>query len=294
MALPQAVSSVGFKTLLVATDLSAHSKAAVMCAAGMARASGAQLVVAHVMNPEGWHVVSPDALHPALCHERRAVEKKLSNILKARELAGLQTDTVIKKGDFRETLCNIAHDRKADLLVLATHGRKGLAKLLFGSKVEEVCHRAPCPLVLIGPHAAKGERSRFERILFVTDMSALSFAALPLVLAFAAQHGSRLRITRVLPKERDASATNTDFLLAQTRSELLPAVTSRSGLLNEPEFHLAFGEEKAEILRDAEAWKADLIGIGATRPSAFSVYLSGNMAYDVACDARCPVMTIVD
>ena len=44
----------------------------------------------------------------------------------------------------------------------------------------------------------------------------------------------------------------------------------------------------------AEDWRADVIGLGAHRPGALAVYLPGDLAYEVASDARCPVLTVID
>lgn len=295
MALPQVVSQKGsFNTLLVATDLSPRSHNALACAAALARTSNARVLIAHVISPEGWHLVPSDEMHPALCHDRRMTEKKLARLLNAEDLAGIRTDTIIKEGDFRQVLCKIAHDQHADLLIVSTHGRKGMGKLLIGSKVEEVCHRAPCPVLLVGPNVRTQANEKFERVLFTTDLSALSLAALPLMLAFAAEHGSLLKVARIITEDEEGSEDRAEFIRAQTRNEILPAVTSRAGLVHDPEFAVEFGSAKTTILQIASKWKADLIGMGSHRPGTLAVYLPGDLAYDVACEAQCPVLTIVD
>jgi nucleotide-binding universal stress UspA family protein len=295
VALPQVASRTAFSTLLVPTDLSPRSRKALSCAVSLARTSNAKILLAHVVNPERWHLVPPDEMHPALCHDRRITEKKLVRLLKSEDLKGIRTDAVIKQGDFRQVLCNIAHEQHADLVVAATHGRKGVSKLLFGSKIEEVCHRAPCPILLVGPKSKAQQQARFERVLFTTDLSAISLGALPLILAFAAEHGSRLRVARIVTEdEKKGSGGNAEFMLAQVKNEILPTVTARASLAHEPEFVVEFGSALTTILRIASEWKADLIGMGAHRPGTLAVYLPGDLAYEVACEAQCPVLTIVD
>ncbi len=236
----------------------------------------------------------PTELHPALCHERRNVERKLARLIKAGGLDDVRTDTVIKEGDFRQTLCRIACEQKADLLVASTHGRKGLLKLLLGSKVEEVCHRAPCPVLLVGPRVRDASQLDFRRVLYVTDLTPLSLAALPLVLAFAAQHRAKLTVARILPQQTPERADDVEFALAQTRNEVVPAITQRAGLVAEPDFEVFRGPVKDSILQIASETNADLIGVGSHRPGQLAVYLPGDLAYDIATDARCPVLTIVD
>jgi nucleotide-binding universal stress UspA family protein len=293
MALPQVVSPrSAFHTLLVPTDLSARSANALSFAAALARRSNAKVVVAHVVSPGRWH---SDEVHPALCHERRLTEKRLARVLKSHNLVGVQTDTVIREGDFRQVLCQIACEQRADLLVASTHGRTGISKLLFGSKVEEVCHRSPCPVLLVGPKVKKEAPEKFERVLFTTDLSAASLGALPFMVAFATEHGSQLRVARIVAEnEAKESGDGAEFICAQTKNEILPALTARAGLAHEPEFVVEFGPANTTILEIASKWGADLIGMGAHRPGALAVYLPGDLAYDVACEAQCPVLTIVD
>src|SRR5208282_5444485 len=67
----------------------------------------------------------------------------------------------------------MAEEAKIDLLVLGTHGRSGVRKLILGSVAEEVFRRAACPVLSVGPNVsckAKGE-IQFQQILFATDLS---------------------------------------------------------------------------------------------------------------------------
>lgn len=292
MAVSQLSSSVAFKTLLAATDLSGHSKRGLVCAAALARQSNAKLLVAHVISPEGWRMVSSDELHPALCHDRKMIEKRLSTVLKSEELRGVRADAIIRTGEFRSTLCGIAYEHRADLLIATTHGKKGLSKLLFGSKIEEVCHHAPCPILLVGPKAKIGRQVNFTRILFATDLTALSLASLPLVLAFATQFGAHIKVSRIIAGESDKSLGK-EFAIAQTKAEISPVI-NRAGVTCEPEYDVEFGAAKNMILKAALKWGADVIGIGAQRPGTLATYLPGDLAYDVVCDAHCPVLTIVE
>jgi len=295
MAIPEPTPRAGFNTLLVATDLSARSQTALWCAAAMAHKSGAKIVVAHVITPGRWHLVPPQEMHPALCHDRRSTEKKMACLLKSDRLRGVRTDAVIKEGDFRRVLCNIVHEQHVDLLIASTHGRKGFSKLLFGSKVEEVCNKAPCPVLLVGPKVRQQQYEEYRKVLFTTDLTPLSLGALPPVLAFAAQHGSQLRIARVLPEDENKTpAEGKEFAVAQLRAEILPALTARAGLACEPDFVVRYGSPKETILGLAEEWGADVIGMGGHRPGTLAVYLPGDLAYEVATDARCPVLTIID
>jgi nucleotide-binding universal stress UspA family protein len=294
MPIPQCNAPAGYNTLLVPTDFSAHSQAAVTCAASIAKRTGGKLVIAHVMPPEKWHLVPPQDMHPALAYNRRFTEKKMAGLLRSERLRGIRTDTVIKEGDFRRVLCRIADQHHADLLVAGTHGRKGLSKLLFGSKAEGVCNKAHCPVLLLGPKLHLREDCGFGKVLFATDLSPLSLKAFPAVLAFVVQHGSWLKVVRLVQGDTAAEAGCDDVALAQLKSELIVTNASISvSLVHEPEFAVEHGSAKETILRVAEEWNADVIGMGAHRPGTLGVYLPGDLAYEVASDAHCPVLTVI-
>lgn len=289
MATSQSISPNGFNTLLVAADLSPKSRKALSCAVSLARKSHARILVAHVTNPGLPSLVGPDEINPVLCTEHKKTQKKLAHLLTCERLQGLEIDTVIKSGAIASTLRDIAHQRHADLILAAIQGRKGVSKLLFGSTAQAVCQHAPCPIMLLGPHVNKLDNN-FERLMYATDLSPQSLGALPLFLAFASQCRSRIKIVRIVAQMNG----DREFVLEQAKCEILPAITSRAGLAHPPEFEVRCGSAGEQILQAAIEWPADTIGIGASRPGTLAMYLSGDLAYDVACDAHCPVLTVID
>lgn len=288
MAVANVPIRVAFQNLLVATDFSAHNHSALRYAAEIARKAQGKVYVAHVMNTS-LHM-GPEDLHPALCHSRREAERKMASVMKSPELRDVSTEAVLKEGDFLKTLCRLAHERGTDLLVLSTRGRKGISKLLLGSKAEEVCHVAPCPMVLVGPKVGAEQKLALDRILYPTDLSPSSLGVVPYVLALAEQHGSRVRFARLLAPE-DVSKREAE------RDELqqhLAVLTERTRLVHEPELMVEGGEAKKTILRLAQEWDAGLIAMGAHRPGTLATHFPGDLVYDVVCDAPCPVMTVRD
>ena len=281
---------LSFQTLLVATDFSANTEAVVACASAIARKSGGKLILAHVMSPARWQLVPPEDLHPALCQSRREVQKKMAGVLKSEKLRGVQTEAVLKEGELREVLCKLAHERMVELLVVGTKGRKGLSKLLLGSTAEEVCNVAPCPVILVGPKAQPNEECTFGRVLFPTDLGGPSLGALPVTLALAEQHGSRLHFVRAVDSNQQAQ----ESILSELRQQLSPVLARYPVLDQTAEYSVRVGATAKVIIDAAVDWKADLIAIGSYRPGALAAHLPGDLVYDVVCDAFCPVLTICD
>ena len=291
MAVMNLPTRLAFQSVVVATDFSPHSDIALACAAVIARRSKGKVCIAHVIAPPVWPLGGPEDLHPALCQKKRWAEKKMCGLLKSEKLRAVSTDVLLKEGEFRTVLCNATRDYQADLLIVGTRGRKGLSKLLFGSTAEEVCHSAPCPVMLIGPNVSTRREIKFDRILFPSDLSAPSLGALPSVLAFAEQHGSLLKFVRLLSEGEGQDST---VALCQLERDYMPTFTARTRLLKPPEFAVNFGDSAAEILRMAREWRADLVAIGAHRPGTLASHFPGDLVYEIVCDSTCPVLTITE
>lgn len=148
------------KKILFPTDFSDGSDNALPYAADMAKHYGAKLYLLHVIQDiakaAGWHVphVSLDGLY-------RDIEK---NAAKEMDRYGLEEfrgfkdiERIVVKGTPYEEILKFARENKADLIVIGTHGRKGLDRVIFGSTAEKVVRDAPCPVlsVRLPDHEAK-------------------------------------------------------------------------------------------------------------------------------------------
>jgi nucleotide-binding universal stress UspA family protein len=142
--------------LLAPTDFSEYSSRALGHAAELARQFGAKLVLLHVVPSEALESLSKAHVpaHPVdLVVEdlgRKAREQFVEHV--APEVRkGLETEILVLPGvPFLEIL-HVAHVKRVDLIVMATHGRSGLSHALMGSVTEKVIRRAPCPVLSIRP-----------------------------------------------------------------------------------------------------------------------------------------------
>jgi universal stress protein A len=143
-----------FSRILVPTDFSEPSDAALAYARVLAGKFGASLHVLHVFeSPFVAAAVSPEVLiddSPAV--QARLLEEAKSR-LQHRVTATDRTDhaatTEIVGGHSARTIVDYATDRKKDLIVMGTHGRSGVAHLLMGSVAEKVVRTAPCPVLTV-------------------------------------------------------------------------------------------------------------------------------------------------
>jgi nucleotide-binding universal stress UspA family protein len=78
--------------------------------------------------------------------EAREIVEQAAKILRN---AGFKVDTAVRKGDIREVIIDSAAEWHADLMVLGSHGRKGLQRFLLGSVAESVARHAPCSVEIV-------------------------------------------------------------------------------------------------------------------------------------------------
>lgn len=148
------------RRLLFPTDFSEYADHAWSYALTFAKEFGAEVHLLHVVAPpprltEAYAVnFNPDALVTAQKSEANAFLDRL--VQSARDL-GLLFHSEVRLGvDFREIL-DYAAKHEIDLIVMATHGRTGLAHALLGSVTEKVVRKAPCPVLTIKHPAMKLE-----------------------------------------------------------------------------------------------------------------------------------------
>jgi universal stress protein A len=155
------------KNILVPTDFSAGSREAVRYAFDLAVSLGAALHVVHVLeNPFApgafMEMYSPPPADYFLDMERQATER-LQESLTPEEKARVRAVMTTRLGvPATEILDRLNEDPRIDLVVMATHGRGGVARLVMGSVADKVIRSAPCPVVSIRehPHPKKrGERA---------------------------------------------------------------------------------------------------------------------------------------
>jgi len=127
-----------------------------------------------LMSPESWPAVAEEA-----AEEDKRIQAYIAQLEK--QFQGLPHDVLTPRGKVADALAQIIEGREIDLLVLGTHGRSGVGKLFLGSVAEEIFRRAACPVLSVGPNVScnpDGE-IQFQHIVFATDFSEDSLAALP-------------------------------------------------------------------------------------------------------------------
>ena len=145
------------KKILFATDFSEGSSSSLPYAVSIAKQYGAKLYFVHViydvMKTSGWYVphVSMDELYKDM--EKNAKAQLEKSFIE--EIRGYKdVEHVVLKGTPYEEISRFAEENKIDLIVIGTHGKTGLDRMLFGSTAEQVVRHAPCPVITVRPKHA--------------------------------------------------------------------------------------------------------------------------------------------
>jgi universal stress protein A len=143
-----------WKKILCAVDFSEPSRIAMLEAAALARDADAALVVAHVYQPPRGSMVATDMLAPAPAEVEATVAEDAERRLRpwvdeAGKVADRAVEPRVVPGAAAERIVALARELGADLVVLATHGRTGLARVLLGSVAERVVREAPCSVLVV-------------------------------------------------------------------------------------------------------------------------------------------------
>jgi nucleotide-binding universal stress UspA family protein len=291
---------IQIKRIAVLTDLGNDSEKMMRYAASLARWYGSELLLFHAYPPEFYAAMPPEPLPmwPASgLSPREDAEAKIKALTDKLNLKELTPKVLIRETSVAHILEEM-DEYHPSLVVLATHGRKGLEKCFVGSVAEEVFRRVHWPVLILGPDCVPPEstlQTQFERVLYATDLSAVSLTALHYASGISHDHEAQLIALYVEPDARQGFSF--DQVIAQQRLEdwLQDNIDGMSEALAGVHCMVDFGKPEAKITEVAVRQQADLVVVGARGLGAISGAAShfiGGTAYEVSCASRCPVLIV--
>jgi nucleotide-binding universal stress UspA family protein len=310
MTLAPATGDIHLKSILIATDFSEASDKALRHALAIARHYGAKLYLVHVVSSLGFTLVGADAIHLATEIVSRDARQLENRLIQSGALTGFRHEVIVRQGSIWDQLDQIIDQEQIELVIVGTHARQGLGKLLLGSVAEHMFRHASCLVLTVGPGSLEdspvGSTRAIRPFLFATDFSEPSLHALPYAISSANHFGTKLVLLHVIS---DTTMPN-DLLLPSAGNVMefkekarlsglgrLEQLLSRQPKLGlPPEFIVEFGSPAERILEVADTLKSDAVILGLHHKASIGAasHMPWATAYQVVCGACCSVLTVRD
>jgi nucleotide-binding universal stress UspA family protein len=284
------------KKILCPIDFSAGSQQAMRVAVRVAGELGAELVIVHAfyVPPTAF---TPEYMFPPTVLQQMSEDAERGLAEAARTATGLgakQVSTKLLEGVPWLAINEMLEDPAFDLVVIGTHGRTALARVLLGSVTEKVVRHAPCSVLTVRPDARV---ERFRHILCPVDFSACARVALDRAADLARAHDARLTLLHVIeiPVSYSGDPPVADLVpvLDKQAAELLDrwATETATKLPVPVNTRCRIGRAGAEtiaVLDDDHS--IDLVVVGSHGRTGIKRALLGSVAEKVVRHAKCPVL----
>jgi nucleotide-binding universal stress UspA family protein len=278
--------------VLIATDFSQCSDAALIYGLHLAKSYSAEAYVVSVVPATQFLLAEPSAYaaaKDAAFRDLIGLKKELRRTHFCEE--GKDYRLFLLEGNVAEAILKFAGQKDVDLIVLGTHGRKGFSKALMGSVAEGVFRASTVPVLTLGPNLRNAAPTQSCRnILVAADCTPASERAVACAASLAREHNAKvtaLHVLHHLPFE-EAERARTLQSIKTRLTELLnrKADGVQCSLLTHE------GEIVPTILQAARQIGADLLVIGVRQSNGLLDRLVFPHAYQIIRESPCPVLTL--
>jgi nucleotide-binding universal stress UspA family protein len=283
-----------YDNILVAYDDSEFSKAALSAASGWIGRNGGALFLVHAVYlneeefmsaPEQWE--KRFQLGKEMCYR---TEESVSNLL------GKDVESLICEGEPYDVIADIARQKKADLIAIGTHGRKGLKKLFMGSVTSRVIALSPCDVLAV-KRSSGDTAEKFKSILLRLDGSEFSKRALNRACAMAKIEGAEITALYALPCcEGMETFLSTELIKANLMREAQKITGEAKKIAMDQgvsiKTEILEGDVADTLINTAKRLGSDLIIGGTHAWSGIDKAIVGSIMESVIVNASCPVLIV--
>jgi nucleotide-binding universal stress UspA family protein/predicted transcriptional regulator len=298
------------KSLVVALDGSERGEAVLPWATYLARTHGLTLVLGRVvpwpiyagMDGMGGYI-TPELFDEMIQAGREAATSYLEGLRDQLAPTGLTVELQVREGSAAEGILDLADDVGALAVVMSTHGRGGVTRLVLGSVAERVLQLATVPILLVRATGAETAATPgLQRLLVPLDGSALAEAALDVALDVA-EPGATVLLTRVVrPVEfevlgsagldSEINQVATDRAVAEAQDYLARLQQARGGGQATIQALVALGRAADQILQAAREQSSDLIVMATHGDTGPARWFIGSVADEVLRHADRPILLV--
>ncbi|MHB1743548.1 MAG: universal stress protein [Acidobacteriaceae bacterium] len=283
-------SIAAFEKLLVATDFPRASIAALSYAESLTNLYGKELLLTYVVGTGNATSLEPSAVFAAP-EIGRAMAEDLEQLASQLRHRGIDTRAILTEGPVADALEQLVQKEKPDLLVIGTHGARGLERLILGSTAEAILRRVSCPVLTVGPACGNITQKNLalQTIVYATVLRHPSETALRYAASLARAMHAHVQLVHAIDEINELPGPSLD-MEAQSQWELMAEALKGSD--SKVSVHRVYGEPVEGIIRRVIATKADLVVLGAERGRKLSAFLPAGVAYGLIRSAPCPVITL--
>jgi len=272
--------------LLVATDGSIFSESAIREAINLARTCSSKLIAVSVVktSPEFEDLV-PQVAEKA---ENR-IREHLESVKSRASKEDVDCEIVIHRGEepFQD-IVNEAEKNRVDMIIIGTHGRTGLKRLMMGSVTARVIGHAPCNVLVVPLHA----KVECRNILVATDGSRYSDAAASEAIGIAKRCGGSLIVISVALSDKEIILPEDDeeMILAKDNVKKIVELAEKEGVKTEG--LTAIGKQYEAIVETSKQKHADLIVVGSHGRTGLDRLLMGSVTERVIGHSEVAVLVV--
>ncbi len=279
------------KKILVPTDFSKISIAALEVGVEVAKKSNSKIILLHVVEeatPDSYSIVGEwrksenwqDKLFTAKLIEK--AKAQLEKLVLDPRFAAVEVNGALRLGNAYHGMNSIITDQKVDLVVMGTQGKTKLEHMLIGSNTERVVRNAKCPVLSITKKPAK---VNFKNIVYATAMHKDEEIFARFVKETQELYNSKVHLVRI--------NTPGDFQRDFAVRDYMEKFAKKLGLKNYTVNIFNDLTEEDGIVYFAESIDADLIAMATHGRTGFAHVMAGSIAEDVVGHAKRPVLTYV-
>jgi len=289
MPVLETAQSIALKNILLATDFSPGSEAALKQALAIAARNSARVHTIHVAAPDCYQLLDPEAF--ALTFKGWAAGAKNPTEVLRGLMQGLPSEVPLHPGMVWQVIREIVERNQIDLLIMASHGRHGIPRLLLGSVAEDIFRNVSCPVLTIGPDAkpCSANELQIRNVLLATHFERNSSAP-----GYAKWLCNEFRAQLTVLHAADERVETSVAAKADLMDRLRSVVPDDGSLWSKPSFIVSCGTPARQILETARLTRSDLIVLGARHPEPARInsHLPWATAARVIAEAPCPVLTV--
>lgn len=279
------------KRILVPTDFSKPAVLATDVAADIARKSGAELILLHVVEgaSEGSFSVEGEATYSGDWEDKiftlkliEKAKKQLTKLVSDDKYGDIKIRQELKLGSPFHGMNAIITEKKVDLVVMGTSGKSELEHMIIGSNTEKVVRRAHCPVLTLHN---KPIRKEFKNIVYATSMDKDEEVFSRIVRNTQQLYNATVHLVRI----NTPGNFQRDAVVKKYMQDFAKKLQLKNFTVN------VFNDvtEEEGIVYFAESIEADLIAMATHGRTGFAHVLAGSIAEDVVSHSRRPVLTFV-